>query len=314
MSLVLMFPGQSSRYPGMLHKLAEIVPHGRACLEQASDTLGRDILKHYDADNKDAFACNQDVQLGVFLANHLFMLKLEEAGVKAKLSLGLSLGEWNHLVHIEAIGFEDALKAVAERGAAYDSGARGVMASVFPISLEELQEVADRVQKHGVLEVANRNSPRQQVLSGEAEALNAALEILEEEFYVEATIIEKQVPMHSSLFEPVASRFGEYLRTLPFKTPRLPYFPNRLAEQLPEPTQEHYVDLLSTHVCQPVEWMRSIDLVMEKMPDATLLEVGPKKILYNLLDRKWHKGVKKYHMDTTENTDAHIESLLENLN
>ena len=310
MTLVLTFPGQSSRYPGMIDKIATLSSGGREALAQASEVLARDLAAHYRADNEDQFASNRDVQLGVFLANHMFMRLLEDEGFEAQASLGLSLGEWNHLVHIGAVSFVDALGAVDERGAAYDAGPRGAMASVFPISVEELEEVVARVQDVGVLEIVNLNSPRQQVLSGDRAALDRAIELLDEDFYVEAVIIEKDVPMHCSTFEPVGARFREHLAKLSFAKPRLPYLPNRMATFVDEPD---FVDLLSTHVHKPVLWRRSIDVVLERWPDAFLLEVGPRAVLTNMLDKKWHPGVRKAAVDSKDDTSGHLAELFARL-
>ncbi|MBW2457405.1 MAG: ACP S-malonyltransferase [Deltaproteobacteria bacterium] len=310
MTLVWMFPGQSSRYPGMIDKLAALDPANQATLDQASELLGRDLGAHYQADNEAAYGRNRDVQIGVFLANHMFLTVLEQAGLVAEASLGLSLGEWNHLVHIGALDFPQALQAVEQRGEAYDAGPAGAMASVFPIALDELQEVCERVKDVGVLEVVNLNSPRQQVLSGETAALDKALSILEEDFYCEAVIIERQVPMHCSTFAPVGQGFRETLSTLTFAEPKHPYLPNRLGcfEEQPD-----FVELLSTHVHRPVFWQRSIDFVLDRWPDATLVEVGPKKVLTNLLDRKWHKGVDKHHTDVSDDLGPHLSALIDTL-
>jgi len=143
MTLVFMFPGQSSRYPGMLEKLVELHPDNADTVARASEALGRDLRAQYAEGNAEAFARNRDIQIGVFLANHLFLRTLQREGIDADYSLGLSLGEWNHLVHIGALPFDQALLAVEQRGLAYDAGPRGMMASVFPISAEELAEVAD---------------------------------------------------------------------------------------------------------------------------------------------------------------------------
>jgi [acyl-carrier-protein] S-malonyltransferase len=312
--LVFMFPGQSSRYPAMLEKLCALRPRSRELLGLASDLLRRDLAAHYRADNPTIFGRNRDVQIGVFLANQMFLAILEDAGIEAGLSLGLSLGEYNHLCHIGALGFEQALLTVEQRGLAYDAGPRGAMASVFPIELEELEAVARRASASAgaVLEVVNLNSPRQHVLSGAQAALEQALRILEEEHYVEARVIERQVPMHSSLFEPVGSSFRAHLETVSFAAPRLPYLPNRLGEILPEPSPAAFVDLLATHVHRPVLWRRSIDFVAERWPDAVFVEVGPLAVLYNLLDKKWHKN-RKHHADSAEATDEHLPKLVEEL-
>lgn len=306
MTLVYMFPGQSSRYPGMLNKLAGLNRTCARLLLDASEILGRDLSSHYREDNPEVFAHNVDVQIGVFLANHMFLQILEEGNLTADVSLGLSLGEYNHLVHIGALGFEDALRTVEKRGEAYDAGPRGAMASVMPMDALELQEVCHRVQNKGVLEVTNLNSPRQQVISGETAALEAALQILEDEFYVQATIIERQVPMHCSIFAPVGEAFRKHLETVTFNKPSLPYLPNALGQVLEQPVKEDFVELLSTHVCRPVLWRKSIDLVVERWPGSTFVEVGPMSVLFNLLNKKWHR-FKKLHTDTAEATGEHLQ-------
>ena len=310
MNVVYMFPGQSSRYPGMLSKLSALEPRNGQLLQSASELLGRDLGRHYREDNADAYGCNRDVQIGVFLANHMFLQILEAAGVQAVASLGLSLGEWNHLVHIGALSFQDALLCVEQRGQAYDAGPRGVMVSVFSISLEDAEQVVARAQAKGLCEVVNLNSPRQQVISGETAAVEEAMRLCEDELGVQAVLIEQQVPMHSSLFAPVGERLGRYLANVKFAKPRLPYVPNRLAELVAAPTQEQFVDLLTTHVHRPVLWARSIDLVVQTYPNPVLCEVGPKAVLFNLLDRKWHREVQKLHTDSNKDARAHLDEVI----
>lgn len=313
MTVVLMFPGQSSRYPGMLSKLSELSDRNRFLLDAASDLLGRDLHAHYREDNAEAYGCNRDVQIGMFLANHMFLQQLQAAGVRAAGSLGLSLGEWNHLVHIGALSFRDALLAVEQRGVAYDEGPRGAMASVFPLELSELDAFLERFRQRGVIEVTNLNSPRQQVIAGELGLVEEVVAALEDELYIQAVIIERRVPMHSSLFEPVGAHFREYLQGLTFQSPELPYLPNRLGAFVPEPDQQQFVDLLSSHVHQPVLWRQSIDLVVETWPELVLVEVGPKAVLFNLLDRKWHRHTTKLHTDSNDDTAAHLDQIIAEL-
>ena len=39
------------------------------------------------------------------------------------------------------------------------------MAAIFPIDVDELEESVERARPHGVVEIVNLNSPRQQVAS-----------------------------------------------------------------------------------------------------------------------------------------------------
>lgn len=307
--IIFMFPGQSSRYPEMLDKLQELFSVNRTLMEHASDLLHRDLRTHYHASNAEMFSCNRDVQIGVFLANHMFLQGLESFGVKAQYSLGLSLGEWNHLVHIGALPFETALLAVEQRGLAYDAGPEGSMASFFPIRLEELEPIIERARQFGQLEAVNLNSPRQTVLAGEHAALDEALRLASEELFVDGVVIERQVPMHASMFAPVGQQFRQVLQNLPFQSPHIPYLPNRLGQFVEHPGQQDFVELLSTHVHHPVLWQRSIDFLLEQLPQAMMVEVGAKSVLYNLFDRKWHKDVLKYKTDSRENSLEYMQTM-----
>ena len=111
----------------------------------------------------------------------------------------------------------------------------------------------------------------------------------------------------------MGTRFAEYLAGVNFTKPRRPYLPNRLATLLETPEPQQFVNLLSTHVHRPVLWQRSVDLVLDKWPQALLVEVGPKTVLFNLLDRKWHRDVQKFHVDTTEKTAEHLQALIATL-
>ncbi len=311
MPLIFIFPGQSSRYPGMLEKLAGLHPAAAKVVHHASQRVGRDLVAHNRGE--DAYACNLDVQLAVFVANHMFLTILHEAGIQAPLSLGLSLGEYNHLVHIGALTFDDALNLVQARGRAYDSGPRGWMASIQPLDYDELAEVITRVRaKGGEVEIVNLNSPRQNVIAGTEEAVKQAMAILEDECYVTPIVIEKQVPMHASLFAPVSQSFRAALEQASFAPPKLPYLPNRLGKVLADPTREQFVDLLATHVAAPVLWRQSIDHVVELAADAVFVEVGAKQVLCNLMRRKWHKN-QRFATDSRDDTGKHLAEVIAEL-
>lgn len=308
MTPIFMFPGQSSRYPEMIDRLtAWAGVDARDVIEQASMALGRDIRAHYRADNPQIYATNRDVQIGVFLANHIHLVALERAGVHAQLSLGLSLGEYNHLVHIGALGFLDAVRLVDARGAAYDAGPEGAMASVFPLPLDDLEEVVSRARAHGPLEIVNLNSPTQNVIAGAQTAIDAAAAILDDEHGAECRVIEQRVPMHASIFAPVAAALRPALAQTTFRKPRYPYLPNVLGRFEDEPLPARIADLLAQHVYSPVLFRASIDFIAEHYPDAAFIEVGPRAVLFNLLSRKWRPNP-RFKTDAPEDPGRAFES------
>lgn len=309
MTLAFMFPGQSSRYPGMLDKLVDLHAPNADLLARASEALRWDLRAHFAKDASEPFARNLHVQIGVFLANHMFLQALHARGIEADLSLGLSLGEWNHLVHIGAVDFDDALLAVKARGEAYDSGPRGWMASVQPIDGDTLGEVVAKHRALGLLEVVNLNSPAQHVIAGDRAAVEAAVAELEEDHFATAVIIERQVPMHASVFESVGRQFRPILERVQWQRPDRPWLPNRLGHFMPNPKAADFVELMSTHVHKPVLWRKSVEYVASCFPGVTFVEVGPMAVLHNLMSRKWLKNT-RFAVDSKEDTAAHFDRVV----
>ena len=289
---VFMFPGQSSRYPEMLDRIIQAWPPAYSIVDHASEVLSRDLLCLYKG-GQGAFDRNRDVQVGVFLASHLHYAALASAGVDAELSVGLSLGEYNHLVHIGAISFEDALRLVEARGRAYDLGPTGMMACVSPLELEDLLPVMKQAQQFGIVEIANYNSPTQHVVAGERAGVEALVNLVYEAYAVDAVVIEHRIPMHSSVFRPVAELLRPHLKEVQWQPSRKPYLPNVAATPLAAPTAAEIVDRLSRHVYSPVQFKASIDGIVDRYPDAVFVEVGPRSVLYNLLHRRWHKNPRR---------------------
>lgn len=307
-----MFPGQSSRYPEMIEKLTRSDAQLAAIVSEASDVLGRDLAAHYRADNLAMLARNRDVQIGVLLANHLHAAALRAAGVEATWSIGLSLGEYNHLVHIGALTFAQALRLVDARGELYDRYEGGLMVSVFPLEAEVIEAMIAQLGLASRVAIGLYNSPRQQVLSGEREAVQLLLAGLESEAYFEAHTIEPRIPMHAPVFYETGARFAELLRELPFRVPRLPYVPNVWATVLDAPPPDVIRMCLTAHVSRPVRWHASIDALAARIGTPTFVEVGPKAVLYNLFGRGWMPGT-RHKTDVAIDWHDHVVAIAKEL-
>lgn len=307
-SLIFMFPGQSSRHPEMMQRAIRQWPKGAAILRQASDVLDRNIEEHYRADNADMFARNRDVQIGVFLANYIHMKWLEDLEVRANWSLGLSLGEYNHLVHAGALTFEQALILLNERGSLFDVGASGVMLSIFPLEAALIEDTIAALGLQTRVTIGLYNAPRQQVLSGDRDAVARVVEALEDEYLIQGVEIESSIQMHSPAFAFVAEKFGLALAGTEFIAPALPYVPNVTGAPLVDPTPEQIRTHLAQHVCRPVRWCASVDSVAALVPDAHFVEVGPGATLYNMFGRGWTPG-RRSRTDNGRDLHEHLEVL-----
>jgi [acyl-carrier-protein] S-malonyltransferase len=310
--VAFLFPGQNSRYPAMLEKLLAGQRDNEEVMERASDTLGRDLKTHFRAENRDIFRHNGDVQIAVFLANHMHWQILDRAGVRAEFSAGLSLGEYNHLVHIGALEFEDALRVLAVRGEAYESAPRGMMAAVYPLSPEEVQTLVRKAECEGKLGIAMLNTPQQCVLSGDRMAVELVLQQVEEDLCGQYAVIDDRLPMHSSLFRGVGEKLRPALNGVIWRSPFRPYLPNVKGDFLFHPSAGDFVDALASHPWKPVRWKESMENLAAAAPGVVVVETGPKSVLTGFFSKRW-LNPRRYSTDSIENFGAHLEVIVKEL-
>src|SRR5262245_11732264 len=280
MTIVYMFPGQNSRYPQMIDHQREWDGCERI-LQDASDVLGRDVSAHYRADHQPMFSHNRDVQIGVFLAAYILGERLAAAGIRSDASLGLSLGEYNHLVEIGALTFTSGLRILDARGSAYENGPRGLMMSVLPCDAGQVQQALESTAALGSADLAIELAAKHFVVSGETAAVEAAAAWLEEEAFAQARVVDSVLPMHSRLFRPAADAFLGALKGADWQPARKAYIPNVDGQFLVDARPSDFVDRLYRHVFSTVRWSRSVSAIVDRYPDAMLVEVGPKCVLYN---------------------------------
>jgi [acyl-carrier-protein] S-malonyltransferase len=299
MRLIFMFPSQSSHDPGMIARPIALHPPCRELLDEASDILGRDLAALYLGGDASVLEDNRVVQLGVFLASRMFQRIAEDAGLRADASLGCSLGEYSHVVHIGALGFADALPLLERHGELYEEGPDGDRVALFPLERPVLEE-ALAAEGGGEVEIAGDMTPHVVLIGGPTEPTHRVVDWLEARLPdLRSRWLRYRKPIHCSAFRPVGERLAEVLADVPFATPRLPYCPNSLGRQVPDATPQTFVELLARRTYEPVLWRQSIDALVAGDEPVRCLEVGPGTILtrYQTLDTQWHPDVEAISLD-----------------
>jgi [acyl-carrier-protein] S-malonyltransferase len=311
MTIVYMFPGQNSRYAEMIDRQRQWSGCQRI-LQHASDVLGRDLSAHYRAENAQMFLKNRDVQVGVFLAAHILGERLGAAGIRSAASLGLSLGEYNHLVEIGALSFESALRILDARGRAYENGPRGLMMSVLPCDESQVQQALDSTATPDSADIAIELSAKHFVISGEERPVRDAASWLEDEAFAQARVVDSALPMHSRMFRPAAEALLGNLEKAEWRPAQKPYLPNVDGQFLIDARPVDFVDRLYRHVFSTVRWSRSVAAIVDRYPNPVLVEVGPKCILYNMV-RRDHRHMHCFRTDDPESTDTVLQNTIEKL-
>lgn len=296
MPVAFLFPGQNSRYPEMIHNLVKRDPSNAETLDRASEVLNRDLRVHFEPGNDSMFVRNRDVQIGVFLANHMYWQMLDRAGVKAEYSAGLSLGEFNHLVHIGALSFEDALRILSVRGDAYDDAPRGKMMAIFPVSAECVSEmVAENAQEK--VSIGMYNTPQQCVLSGDRAAVDLMSDRIAEAHFAQSVVVDDRLPMHSPLFRFAGEAIRPQLEAARWSKPARFYLSNVRGDFVRDPSPEEFVQLLALHPWNAVRWRQCMEKLIAISDQMVFVEVGPKSVLTRFFARRWFSP-RRYSTDS----------------
>ena len=161
-SYAVLFPGQGSQHVGMASELWE-----HEIFSRASDVLGWDVVRLCREGPEEELQRTENAQPALFVAG---FASWKQSGLDDPAFVaGHSLGEYTAVAAVGALGFEDALALVAERGRAMAAAASehlGEMAALLGTSLEEAEELC---AARDSLWVANDNAPGQVVVGGSPE-------------------------------------------------------------------------------------------------------------------------------------------------
>ena len=287
MLLGFVFPGQGSQSVGMLRELAMYYPTVLSTFEHASSILGYDLWKLVQEGPPEILNMTDKTQPALLTASVAIWRIWEELtnGIQPKLMAGHSLGEYSALVCSGAIVFEDAVALVEARGKYMQqavSEGSGTMAAILGLEDSVLQEVCGQAAQDQVVAIANFNSIGQTVIAGHNEAVERAVAAARAAGAKKAIKLAVSVPSHCALMKQAAENIAEYLQRIAINPPLIPLIHN--FDVLAKADSIGIQEALTQQLCQPVQWVKTIQKMAENNIDI-IVECGPGKILTNLVKR-----------------------------
>ena len=182
--LAFLYPGQGSQKVGMGADLLEAEPElFTQYLAQAEDAAGLPIRQYALEGPIEALTRTEVAQPALFCLSLALTDAARARGLSPDIVAGHSLGEYTAAVAAGAVAVEDGIRLVALRGklmAEIQDESPGAMAAIIGLDPDQLRELCAQASTHGVVTLANLNSPTQIVISGESAAVDNAVELAEE--------------------------------------------------------------------------------------------------------------------------------------
>ena len=284
----ILFPGQGSQIVGMGSEFYSNFPIVKKIFEEADNRLGYKISKIILEGPEEQLKLTQNTQPAILTVSYAIfsVLKLEfNYNFKStKFFAGHSLGEYSALVCSEALGFNDALFLVFERGKAMQSAVplgEGSMIAALGLSVEEINNFIIEANSNGVCEIANDNAIGQTIISGDNVGIDS-LKVILKKNKKKFIPLNVSAPFHCSLMKQAATTMEEKINLINFKKPIFDIVSNVTSK--PENNPENIKKLLIRQIYSTVKWRESvINMSDEKVTD--FIEIGPGKVLTGMVKR-----------------------------
>ncbi|MDQ0245647.1 [acyl-carrier-protein] S-malonyltransferase [Bacillus fengqiuensis] len=284
--LAFVFPGQGSQTVGMGKEFADSHEWAQNMYNQVDEALGFKLTTIIFEGTQEELTLTYHAQPALLATSMVMLQGLKTAGLNPDYTAGHSLGEYSALVAAGSISFEDAVKAVYQRGRFMDEAVpagEGTMAAILGLDAGALKEVTDDITNEGdPVQLANINCPGQIVISGTASGVEKASILAKEKGAKRAIPLVVSGPFHSSLMKPAAQKLDQVLSDIQIEDAKVPVISNVTAERMTD--KEEIKQRLVEQLYSPVRWEESIQTLMNDGVD-TFIEIGPGKVLAGLIKK-----------------------------
>lgn len=289
----IIFPGQGAQQVGMCKDVYDASEAARKVFARAQDILGEDLADLVLNGPAQKLDTTQWSQPAIFVTSVAVWHALKAAGIADELApsamAGLSLGEYTALHLAGWIGFDDALRLVAERGRLMQAAAEastGGMVSIMGADEETTNRICAEAAQGETLTPANFNCPGQIVISGSKSACERSV-ALAEKHGARAVPLNVAGAFHSALMGPAVEGLWKTLQNTKITPGQIPVVANVSAGYYDGP--ESVRASLREQVAKPIRWQASIERLIADGYDR-FAEVGPGRVLTGLM-RKINRSV-----------------------
>ena len=311
MARAFLFPGQGAQTIGMGQALAAAYPAARAVFDEVDEALGEDLSGLIWSGEQEALTLTQNAQPALMATSMAVMAALAAEGVgieAAEYVAGHSLGEYSALAAAGAIGLGDTARLLRARGLAMQAAVpvgQGAMAALLGLDFATVSEIARDAAQGQVCQAANDNDPGQVVVSGDAQAVERAVELAKQRGAKRAVLLPVSAPFHCALMAPAAEVMAEALAGVEIRAPRVPLVANVIAEAITDPAR--IGAMLVQQVTHSVRWRESVAWMVAQGVTETW-EIGAGKALSGMV-RRVERSVAVRAIATPEDVKAAAESL-----
>ena len=306
----IVFPGQGSQKIGMGKKLSESFPEAKEVFDEVNDALNLNLTKIMweGSDTEISLTTNaQPALMACGVAAFRVLSKLKDKNLKqlADYISGHSLGEYTAMTVSQVFSLKECSVLLRLRGDAMQQAVpvdKGAMAALIGVNINQTIEIIEKAQIYGICDIGNDNADGQIVISGDAKAVENAIEIAKSNGAKRAILLPVSAPFHCRLMQPASEIMQEALNNLKFNAPLIPVVSNITALPHTDPLtlRKNLID----QVTGTVRWRETMEFAKNQGVQK-ITELGSGKVLTGIAKRM----IKDISSESFENPED-FDSLL----
>lgn len=305
----VIFPGQGSQFIGMGKEFLVADPDASDLMKLAQETSGFPLEKLCLDGPLEDLTRVLHLQPAMTVTNLICWQALSKAmpELQPAYFAGHSLGEYSALCAAGVLSAEDCLALVTRRGELMEREGEanpGGMRAVLGMTIDEIDAQIASYSGSGVVVVANHNSEKQVVISGDKEGLDGFSAVCGE---LGAKVIPLNVSVanHSPLVAGAVEDFAGFMEGIQFNTPKVPVLFNVTGKEERDPAVIR--EIMARQIASRVKWFDAVTAMVNAGVEV-FVEVGPKKVLTGLMRKIIPKGSATcVQFDTPEGLEKVVE-------
>ena len=292
------FPGQGAQKCGMGKDFYEKSTAARQIYDEASRLLGLDMAALCFEENE-RLGQTEYTQAALVTTCLAMAEALRDVLPAPDVTAGLSLGEYCAIAAAGGMRIEDAVTTVRKRGIFMQNAVpdgKGAMSAVLGLTGEQIEAAIAGLE--GVY-IANYNCPGQIVITGFAQGVEKASEVLLKAGAKRVLPLKVSGPFHSPMMKDAGEKLEQVLQEIELSPLRIPYVTNVTAEYVKEIGDTR--KLLKEQVASSVRWQQSMERMIADGV-TTFIEIGPGRTLAGFL-KKISRDVKVINIAAWEDQE-----------
>jgi len=283
----IVFPGQGSQYLGMSKDFFDNFNIAKITLQEIEEYTEIDLKKIIFENENNKLNITEFTQISIFTASlMIFKTLLNEIDLSHSnidVMMGHSLGEYTALACSNKLSLKDASLILKKRGELMNNAVAPNISGMAALIGKESSYIQKIIDDNNInLEIANDNSPKQVVISGEIEEITKNKDLFLENNISKYVILNVSAGFHSKLMMKAQLELSKEINDLCFNTNEIKIISNYDAKISND--NSSIKNSLQKQMANKVNWTDSVKK-LEEVGQFKIYEIGPGKVLSGLMKR-----------------------------